>query len=827
LQLLIQTGTEGVYMPCRLVIVGVAAAGFLALSAGCQRESKPVPPAVGGGPVAILPAPRAHSGGTHPSSHTENTPRFVGSKSCRDCHEDFYKLWATSFHGLAMQPYTPAFGRKDLVPQTGWITIGKTRYQMEIDDRGGRVRQHGPDGEKTYPIEHVMGGKNVYYFLTRLERGRLQVLPLAYDVHQKAWYDMAASGVRHFPDRRDEALDWTDRMFAFNTTCFNCHVTELATNYDLATDTYHTTWSEPGISCESCHGSAKEHVRVMDETEDLEKVKDLKIIRAKKFTPAQMNDMCATCHAKFVPLSLDFLPGDKFFDHFDLVVLDHPDYYPDGRDLGENYTCTSWMMSPCANSGKLDCNHCHTPSGRPRFTGTEASKSCAPCHQKHLDDPTAHSHHVAGSKGNDCVGCHMPMTRFAAMGRTDHSMLPPTPAATIAFQSPNACNLCHADKDAAWSDSWVRKWYPRDYQAPVMERASLLDAARKRDWKRLPQMLDKIARPEENAIYKASLIRLVRGCQDGSKWPVLLKALADKSPLVRSSAASSLGSHLDGETILTLLAASRDPFRLVRIRAAMALAPIPAAQLQDSKDRESLERAVEEFKTAMKARPDDWAGHANLGDFYMEQRDFQKAVDCFETATRLEPRMIGPMVNVSMAYSNLQRNDKAESSLRRALQVEPGNPAALFNLGLLLAEEQRPKDAEEALRAALKGDPQMAAAAFNLGVLCGKARIDEAVQWCRKAHELEPGNAKYAHTLAFFLRQKGNVDEAIQLLRQVVRREPLYLDAYLLLGEIYEERHDYSAAAAGYRDALKLEQLPPPVRRQLESKVRAIEARNR
>ena len=51
-----------------------------------------------------------------------------------------------------------------------------------------------------------------------------------------------------------------------------------------------------------------------------------------------MNDMCATCHAKLVPLSLTFLPGDKFFDHFDLITLEHADFYPDGRDLGENYT---------------------------------------------------------------------------------------------------------------------------------------------------------------------------------------------------------------------------------------------------------------------------------------------------------------------------------------------------------------------------------------------------------------------------------------------------------------------------------------------------------
>ena len=161
-----------------------------------------------------------------------------------------------------------------------------------------------------------MGGKNVYYFLTPLERGRLQVLPVAYDVHKKAWYDTAASGVRHFPDRRDEALDWTDRMFTFNTTCFNCHVSQLATNYDLATDTYHTTWAEPGISCESCHGPAGEHVRAMEAGVQGHTSKEIKIIRTKEFTAEQTNDMCATCHAKMVPLSLEFPAGREVLRPF-------------------------------------------------------------------------------------------------------------------------------------------------------------------------------------------------------------------------------------------------------------------------------------------------------------------------------------------------------------------------------------------------------------------------------------------------------------------------------------------------------------------------------
>jgi hypothetical protein len=225
-----------------------------ALAAGCTRQSREsaAPQA-----VAVERAAREERSQPPRAAPAEGKARaFVGSKTCRDCHEDFYKLWSASWHGLAMQPYTPKFAKARLSPQQGDVTIGKRRFRAEIGRAEGWVRETGPEGERTYPIAHVMGGKNVYYLLTPLARGRLQVLPVAYDVHKKAWYDMAASGVRHFPDRRDEALDWTDRMFAFNTTCFNCHVTELSTNYDLATDTYHTTWAEPGISCQSCHGSA-------------------------------------------------------------------------------------------------------------------------------------------------------------------------------------------------------------------------------------------------------------------------------------------------------------------------------------------------------------------------------------------------------------------------------------------------------------------------------------------------------------------------------------------------------------------------------------------
>ena len=111
------------------------------------------------------------------------------------------------------------------------------------------------------------------------------------------------------------------------------------------------------------------------------------------------------------------------------------------------------------------------------------------------------------------------MTSFARMNRTDHSMLPPTPSATIAYKSPNACNICHTDKDAAWADKYVREWRTRDYQAPVLKRAALIDGARKRDWKQLPAMLDYITSKDRDEVFATSLIRLVPSSGDATHPP--------------------------------------------------------------------------------------------------------------------------------------------------------------------------------------------------------------------------------------------------------------------------------------------------------------------
>ncbi|UCE58432.1 MAG: tetratricopeptide repeat protein [Phycisphaerales bacterium] len=726
-----------------------------------------------------------------------------------------------------MQPYSAQFAQRNLQPQTEDLKIGKHRYRVDIRSDQRCVIERGPEGERKLGIAHVLGGKNVYYFLTPGERGRLQTLPVAYDVRREEWFDTASSGMRHFPGGdEEEVLHWTDREYTFNTSCYSCHVSQLSTNYDLKSDTYNTIWAEPGINCETCHGPGVEHARVCSSAEEGKPPADLKITtvtQSRGFTAHQVDATCVPCHAQMVPLTTLFRPGERYFDHYDLVTLEDADYYPDGRDLGENYTYTSWLMSPCVKAGKLDCVHCHTSSGRFRFA-EDPNRSCLPCHAKRVENVLAHSHHPAESTGTRCIGCHMPKTEFARMTRSDHSMLPPTPAATIAFKSPNACNICHNDKDAAWADQEVRKWHADDYQRPILERAGLIAAARKGNWARLPVMLAYIVDPKRDEVFAASLLRLLRPCEDDAKWPVIIQALDDRSPLVRAASVEALSGYITPKSMSPLLKATRDEYRLVRVRAAAALAAVPRDWLNDDQQK-NLAAATAEFVSAMRARPDDHASHYNLGNFYSERRKYEKAISYYQSATELQPNDIAPRVNASLVYNAQGRNDLAEKSLREALRIDPASVPANLNLGLLLAELGRDSEAESALRKAFEADPQNEVAAYNICVLRAQRDLAEAIEWCGRANVLRPNDSKYAYTLAFYLHANGNNNGAIPLLEGILERQPASGDAYALLGEVYERGGMRDNAIAVYRRAADNERLPAQERYHFSQVAQALENR--
>ena len=91
--------------------------------------------------------------------------------------------------------------------------------------------------------------------------GRYQALGIAWDSRPKEqggqrWFHL-------YPDQKlpaGDRLHWTGRDQTWNYMCADCHSTDLHKNFDLAANSYATTWSDVDVSCEACHGPGSRHV---------------------------------------------------------------------------------------------------------------------------------------------------------------------------------------------------------------------------------------------------------------------------------------------------------------------------------------------------------------------------------------------------------------------------------------------------------------------------------------------------------------------------------------------------------------------------------------
>ncbi len=711
---------------------------------------------------------------------------FTGSESCKECHHKFHELWATSRHGNSFNIVTDEFAKANLPPHDDFIEIEGAKYRADVENK--IIIEETDQGTNTYPMKYAVGGKNVFYLITELEGGKMQTLPLAYDLLLKRWYDMAKSGVRHSHEFDDAPYHWKDYPYTFNSRCYGCHVSQYSQNYDFENDSYSTTWKEPGINCESCHGPASEHNRVcreaMKNDKQPEDLKMIMVVQSHGSTPEQVDSACSSCHTKGGAITPSYIPGEAYYDHYDLATYENIDYYPDGRDLGENYTFTSWSLSPCARNSKLDCMYCHTSSGRYRFhEDAKANDACVECHKGKVDNIVKHSRHKEGA--TKCIQCHMPMTRFGNMMRSDHSMRPPMPSATIRYKSPNACNICHKDKSPEWADKKVRRWHKEDYQQATLEIADLIQQARHGKWENLPKMLEYIKEPANSEIFSNSLVRLLENCSDDRKWPVLIDILnKDKSPLVRSSAAYALNTYLTEQSLLELFKASRDKFRIVRVKAGITLSQVPDQYIPDEY-KESVKKAVDEYLVSLDARQDDGTSHYNKGNYYMGIGQYQKAIECFENSSRLQYDFIPPLVNVAMAYNALDQNEKALESLQKAIKLDPKNSAAHYNSALLLAEVNQLDKAEDEFREVLKLQPTNTGALYNLGILVADKSPEASLEYCKKAYEIEPADIKHGYTYAFYLDKSGQADAAIAILEKMVDNNVYDQNTVKLMVDIY------------------------------------------
>lgn len=739
---------------------------------------------------------------------------YVGSAVCGECHAAELGVWRDSYHDRAMAPATPDNVLGDFADAT--VTAHGVTSRFFRRDGQYLVNTDGPDGQlRDYPIAYTFGWWPLQQYLIEFPGGRLQALGLAWDSRAREqggqrWFHLYpdADGAGTMDHRHP--LHWTGREQTWNYQCADCHSTDLRKGYDAGQGSYATRYAEINVGCEACHGPGASHVeqaraaaadpsapRPVAPPVDLNDrdggVWSLdpatgKPVRSLPRTADRVRvqtETCARCHARRGRIWETSEPGAPLHQGYRLALLEPDLYFPDGQIKDEVFVFGSFIQSRMYHQGVV-CTDCHEPHGL--GLSTPGNAVCTRCHGGGHDSPT-HHHHAPAGPGSGCVDCHMPQRRYMVIDeRADHSLRIPRPDLSVALGTPNACNGCHQDRDAAWAADAIAGWFPDPVNRPAHFATAL--AAGDAGAADAPALLLALAAdPRQPALARASALRRLDQSPGETGLLTIRRLLADPNALVRAQAVRTLGQSdlpTRAELAWPLL---DDPARTVRLEAALVLAPLGGQGLGGALAKQ-LEGGLRELVNAERVNADRPEAHLNLGLLAVASGDAASAEGAWREALALDRAFTPARVNLADLYRALGRESAATAELEQ---------------GLALART----DAERADLHHARG-----LAAVRAG------RMDAALNHLASAARLAPTQTHYAWVYAVALDSAGRTPEAIAVLEAAQGQAPRNRD--LLIGLVqYQAKQGDQAAARHWLDRLRAAAPADPALPQLEGAVGA------
>jgi len=696
---------------------------------------------------------------------------FVGSQQCATCHEEQFRPWSGSTHGLAGGEPGP---ERVIAPFDGTPIGFRDGTVTPVVDSAGRylfvVRRDGRP-EVTFSVDGVIGGGHMLGggtqgFVSRNADGTVRYLPFDYSRQLDAWF--CDTEDRWSPVTPRMALadcgDWPPNRVLGSLqefeNCQACHGSQITARRKPGAG-IETRWTSLNINCESCHGPARRHVNLMTGADtDPGDPADIGLPSRVTDGVEESLDVCFQCHAVKDVVQTGYLPGARLTDHYGLKlpVLSGRLHRPDGRIQSFGYQGTH-LSSSCYVDGSMTCVSCHEPHGlgywdinRTPLADETDDRQCTSCHAAKAVARDTHTFHPPDSPGARCVSCHMPYLQHPAVGeavpfaRSDHTIPVPRPELDARLGVVSACRGCHTDRSEPRLQAQVDEWWgatkPLD---PVT--AGLLavtDAAAEDLAARLllhPDEPGALARVRGLAEFLRRWVRPGGGLGEDAAERVRrlalssdpdLRALALATLQVADSAGAS-GAAASGESLavrnrwvgvlgfLSLEALGESDFRVAESMLRRALAVIPGDAL---------------------------VLHA-LGSVYHAKGDYPRAIVAFTQSMAANPAQPALHVNLGMARAASGDAAGAIREYERALSLNPYEATAYLNLGNVHMRGGDPASAIEYYERAIAVGPELARAHLHLAIVLARTgRTEEALTHARLAVELAPENEAARAALA-------------------------------------------------------------------------------
>lgn len=660
-------------------------------------------------------------------------------EDCVSCHQQVITKWSQSDHARAMSAATADSVLGDFsgvsishYSQTARFYQENAKFVIEFTEA---------DVTKHYEVSYTFGHFPLQQYLVKMPGGRLQVFPFAWDSRAKReggqrWYPIYAHENISPADR----LHWQQPLQNWNGMCADCHSDGLKRNYKAETNTFHTTFDNVNVGCQSCHGKMdSQHAARAKQSAALPDPDELKNLGQWLLSEGEavatwqgakrdntFMDTCFACHSLRSPLNDGVQPELPFLDQFSPTLLGSPLYHPDGQIKEEVYVYGSFLQSKMFAAGVncLDCHDSHTMKVKVANNGL-----CLQCHNSQNYQTQQHLNHPFESDGAQCVNCHMPATTYMGVdARRDHSFKKPRPNLTVEFGIPNACSGCHVDKDATWASEQVEKLWRSKQELTENERNYI----RLQHQQYLPLSthlaivndtnLSEIVRASALVLLPNSTMQL--GDSDIKAW------VSSPDPLIRLATAQIGYAIPAAERSLAYVKLLDDEYKAVRIAAVNHL-------LYLNIDTPAMFSALNELISSTEKTLWRGEGGLNLSMIQLNTGDLKASIASLRHSLAVDPYFDAAYVNLAETYRQLNDIDREKEVLTKGLKANPDSASLHFSFAMHLVRE---------------GDKQA------------------ALPHLRNATGIAPRNVQFAYTYFVAMDNLGKTRQALSQLTATLKR---------------------------------------------------------
>jgi len=230
------------------------------------------------------------------------------------------------------------------------------------------------------------------------------------------------------------------------------------------------------------------------------------------------------------------------------------------------------------------------------------------------------------------------------------------------------------------------------------------------------------------------------------------------------------------------------------------------------------------------------SNHFRNRDLFLAETEIQKVLE-------KRPNNYNANILLGNIHAARKNMDKARTVYQKLIKMAPGNPAAYYRLGLVSRIQNKPTEALKNFNQALELNPMLmdvftqfiavhaqnkeykkaiqlcdshiqkvekAPLAVSI-ILNLKAKLlfdgkhmEEGKQALALAIEKNPAYVTPYMTLARIHNNEGNVDQAIDLYKTLIRNRPDQAPPHSLLGTLYEKQSKFDLAETHYKKAIEI-----------------------